>query len=55
VVAALASRLVVMRNGKVVEEGPAAEIFARPQSPYTRALFSAAFNLETAPEDVVAE
>jgi microcin C transport system ATP-binding protein len=55
VVAALASRLVVMRNGKVVEEGPAAEIFARPQSPYTRALFSAAFNLETAPEDVVAQ
>jgi microcin C transport system ATP-binding protein len=55
VVAALASKLIVMRNGKVVEEGPAAEIFARPQSPYTRALFSAAFNLETAAEDVVAE
>ena len=28
VVAALASRLIVMRNGKVVEEGPAAELFA---------------------------
>jgi microcin C transport system ATP-binding protein len=49
VVAALASKLVVMRGGKVVEEGPSAEIFARPQSPYTRALFAAAFNLETAP------
>jgi microcin C transport system ATP-binding protein len=49
VVAALASKLIVMRGGKVVEEGPSAEIFARPQSPYTRALFSAAFNLETAP------
>jgi len=55
VVAALASKLIVMRNGKVVEEGPATEIFARPQSPYTKALFSAAFNLETAPEDVVAQ
>ena len=31
VVAALASRLVVMRHGKVVEEGPAAELFARPE------------------------
>ena len=31
VVAALASRLVVMRQGKVVEEGAAAELFARPQ------------------------
>ncbi|MBO0752633.1 MAG: ABC transporter ATP-binding protein [Bradyrhizobiaceae bacterium] len=48
VVAALASKLIVMRGGKVVEEGPSSEIFARPQSPYTRALFSAAFNLETA-------
>ncbi len=55
VVAALASRLVVMRNGKVVEEGPAADLFAHPRSDYTRALFAAAFNLETAPEGVVAE
>ncbi len=46
VVSALACRLIVMRNGKVVEEGPAAELFARPQSDYTRALFAAAFNLE---------
>jgi microcin C transport system ATP-binding protein len=53
VVSALASRLIVMRNGKVVEEGPAAELFARPQSGYTRALFAAAFNLEIAPEGVV--
>jgi microcin C transport system ATP-binding protein len=48
VVAALASQLIVMRNGKVVEQGEAKEIFARPQSDYTRALFAAAFNLETA-------
>ena len=55
VVAALASQLVVMRHGKVVEEGPAAELFARPTSDYTRALLAAAFNLETAPVGVVAQ
>jgi microcin C transport system ATP-binding protein len=55
VVAALASRLMVMRHGKVVEEGPAAEIFANPKSDYTRALLAAAFNLETAPEGAVAQ
>jgi microcin C transport system ATP-binding protein len=55
VVAALASRLVVMRHGKVVEEGPAAELFARPTSDYTRALLAAAFNLDTAPVGVVAQ
>jgi microcin C transport system ATP-binding protein len=55
VVAALASRLVVMRHGRVVEEGAAADLFARPKSDYTRALFAAAFKLETAPEGVVAE
>ncbi len=55
VVSALASRLVVMRHGKVVEEGPAAEVFAAPKNDYTRALFAAAFNLETAAGDVVAE
>jgi len=48
VVSALASRLIVMCNGKVVEEGAAVEIFRRPQSDYTRALFEAAFNLEAA-------
>jgi microcin C transport system ATP-binding protein len=55
VVAALASRLVVMRDGKVVEEGPAGDLFKKPQSDYTRALFAAAFNLETAPAGVVAQ
>ncbi|WAC29262.1 ABC transporter ATP-binding protein [Ancylobacter sp. SL191] len=48
VVAALASRLLVMKGGVVVEQGPAAELFAAPKSAYTRALFAAAFNMETA-------
>ncbi len=55
VVAALSSRLLVMRHGKVVEEGPAAELFKGPKSEYTRALFAAAFNLETTPEGIVAQ
>jgi microcin C transport system ATP-binding protein len=55
VVAALASRLLVMRHGKVVEAGDAAELFRNPKTDYTRALFAAAFNLETAPQDVVAQ
>jgi len=55
VVAALASRLIVMKNGKVVEEGPASELFKAPKSDYTRALFAAAFNLETAPVGVVSQ
>ncbi len=53
VVAALASRLVVMRHGQVVEAGDAAELFRNPKTDYTRALFAAAFKLETAPEGVV--
>jgi microcin C transport system ATP-binding protein len=55
VVAALSSRLIVMRHGQVVEAGDAAELFRNPKSDYTRALFAAAFNLETAPVGVVAE
>ena len=55
VVAALASRLLVLRNGKVVEEGAAADLFKAPKSDYTRALLAAAFKLETAPEGAVAQ
>jgi microcin C transport system ATP-binding protein len=49
VVASLASHLIVMRQGKVVEEGAAQRLFAAPQSDYTRALFAAAFHVEAAP------
>ena len=54
-VAALASRLLVLRNGKMVEEGAAVELFKSPKSDYTRALFAAAFKLETAPEGIVSQ
>jgi microcin C transport system ATP-binding protein len=46
VVRALAHRVVVLRHGRVVEQGPADVVFARPQHPYTRALMEAAFELE---------
>src|SRR3989440_9039830 len=54
VVASLASHLIVMRHGKVVEEGPASELFKNPKSDYTRALFAAAFRIEAAPDGSVA-
>jgi microcin C transport system ATP-binding protein len=47
VVRALADEVVVLRAGKVVERGPAAQVFGSPQTPYTKALIAAAFNLET--------
>jgi microcin C transport system ATP-binding protein len=46
VVRALASEVVVMRQGKVVEQGVAHEVFAAPRTAYTRALFAAAFDIE---------
>jgi len=55
VVRALANDIVVMRAGKVVESGPAAQIFASPQSDYTKALMAAAFDVAAAPEGVVAQ
>ena len=42
VVRALASDVVVMKAGRVVESGPAQQIFNHPREPYTRALMQAA-------------
>ncbi|HUI19453.1 MAG TPA: ABC transporter ATP-binding protein [Methylocella sp.] len=46
VVRALASEIIVMRDGKVVESGPAVELLAKPRDAYTRALFAAAFDVK---------
>jgi microcin C transport system ATP-binding protein len=46
VVRALADEVVVLRDGKVVEQGTAEQIFGSPQQDYTRALMAAAFDLE---------
>ena len=45
VVRALCNYVIVMRNGKAVEEGPAQQIFTQPQEDYTRALLAAALDL----------
>ena len=55
VVRALANEVIVMRAGKVVEAGPAEQIFDAPQTDYTRALIAAAFNIEATPGGVVSE
>jgi microcin C transport system ATP-binding protein len=53
VVRALAHRVVVMRNGVVVEAGTAEQIFDNPQTDYTKALMAAAFNISTAHQQAV--
>ena len=55
VVRALANEVIVMRHGKVVEQGQAEQIFDAPQTDYTKALMAAAFSLETAPAGVVSD
>jgi microcin C transport system ATP-binding protein len=54
VVRALCNHVLVMRGGKVVEEGPSVEIFERPRHEYTKALLAAAFDLTVATRAVVA-
>jgi microcin C transport system ATP-binding protein len=53
VVRAMAHRVVVLRHGLVVEEGPAEQIFSHPREDYTRALMKAAFSLEADESGVV--
>ncbi len=48
VVRALADELVVIKDGKVVEQGPATRIFDAPATAYTKALMAAAFELKVA-------
>ncbi|MEH6627949.1 MAG: ABC transporter ATP-binding protein [Motiliproteus sp.] len=43
VVRALSHDLLVMKDGEVVEQGPAAQVFTQPQHPYTQRLLEAAF------------
>jgi microcin C transport system ATP-binding protein len=53
VVRALADEVIVMRAGRVVEQGRADAIFDAPKEPYTRALIAAAFDIEAVEPDAV--
>ncbi|QCO16331.1 ABC transporter ATP-binding protein [Azospirillum brasilense] len=53
VVRALSSHVIVMKDGKVVEQGPTRRIFEEPREDYTRALLAAALNLEAVKSDAV--
>lgn len=41
IVAALCARIAVLEGGRIVEEGPTADVLARPQHPYTARLLTA--------------
>lgn len=47
VVSYMADDVLVMRHGRAVESGPAADVFAHPRDPYTKALLSSAEPLES--------
>jgi microcin C transport system ATP-binding protein len=53
VIRALSDEIIVLRDGRVVEHGSAVQIFHSPREPYTRALMSAAFELELTDESAV--
>ena len=53
VVRALANEVIVLKDGKVVEQGPADEIFDAPRDPYTKALMKAAFEMAAVKSGVV--
>jgi peptide/nickel transport system ATP-binding protein len=47
VVAEMADRVVIMQSGRIVEQGPAVDIFKRPQQAYTQQLLAAVPRLGT--------
>ncbi len=53
VVRALAHDVIVMRQGRVVEQGTADQLFANPREPYTRALMAAAFEMKADESGIV--
>ncbi|SEW38149.1 microcin C transport system ATP-binding protein [Cognatiyoonia koreensis] len=55
VVRALSHKVMVMKQGDVVEAGDAADVFDAPKSPYTRALMAAAFEGRTVEDAEVLE
>ena len=54
-VRALADEIIVMRQGKVVEQGSADQIFDAPEEAYTQSLIAAAFDLVVKNKEVIAD
>jgi microcin C transport system ATP-binding protein len=54
VVRALSDQVIVMRDGQVVEQGDAAQVFDQPRHPYTQALMAAALRIEAVETGLVA-
>jgi microcin C transport system ATP-binding protein len=54
VVRALSDEVIVMRDGQVVEQGAAGEVFDQPKHPYTQALMAAALKIEAVESELVA-
>ena len=54
VIRAMSEEIVVMRQGRVVERGPARDVLERPREAYTKALMAAAFDLAADDADAVA-
>ncbi|MEE8305589.1 MAG: ABC transporter ATP-binding protein [Candidatus Tectomicrobia bacterium] len=55
VVRSMATYIIVMHHGRVVEQGPTEAIFERPQDEYTKALMAAAFAMETVSDEEIGQ
>jgi len=55
VIRALSDEIIVMRDGRVVEHGPAAQVLDAPREAYTKALMAAAFEMRAVDVGVVRE
>ena len=47
VVKSLAHKIIVLKNGKIVEKGNSKDIFTNPKQSYTKKLISAAFEIKS--------
>ena len=54
VVGQVASRVAVMRQGKIVETGPVAEVLTRPRHEYTRSLLASVPTMRTRRDEPLA-
>ena len=55
VIRAMANDLIVLKAGKIMEQGTAQKLFDSPETDYTRALMAAAFDLEATETDAVSQ